>query len=68
MARWTIKNVRFAGVSACMPKHVVKTADLPLFNKEHAALFYTTDRINTDTTLSPTNATAQDTSEHSIPK
>ncbi len=39
MARWTIKNVRLAGVSACMPKHIVKTADIPLFNKEEAAVF-----------------------------
>lgn len=39
MARWTIKNVRFAGVSACMPKHVVKTTDLPLFSEEEAVVF-----------------------------
>lgn len=39
MARWTIKNVRLAGVSACMPKHIVKTADIPLFNAEEAAVF-----------------------------
>ncbi len=39
MARWTIKNVRFAGVSACMPKHVVKTADIPLFTAEEAQVF-----------------------------
>ena len=28
MARWTIKNVRLAGVSACMPKNIVKKAQL----------------------------------------
>lgn len=39
MARWTIKNVRLSGVSACMPKHIVKTADIPLFNAEEAAVF-----------------------------
>ena len=39
MARWTIKNVRLAGVSACMPKQVVKTADIPLFNNEEAVVF-----------------------------
>lgn len=39
MARWTIKNVRFAGVSACMPKQVTKTADIPLFTKEEAQVF-----------------------------
>lgn len=39
MARWCIKNVRFAGVSACMPKEVVKTADLGVLNKEEALTF-----------------------------
>ena len=39
MARWTIKNVRLAGVSARMPKNVVKTADIPLFTPEEAAVF-----------------------------
>lgn len=39
MARWTIKNVRLAGVSACMPKHIVKTADIDLMSAEDAALF-----------------------------
>ena len=39
MARWTIKNVRLAGVSACMPKNIVKTADIPLFTPEEATIF-----------------------------
>ena len=39
MARWTIKNVRLAGVSACMPKNIVKTADIPLFTPEEATVF-----------------------------
>ena len=39
MARWTIKNVRLAGVSACMPKNIVKTADIPLFTAEEATVF-----------------------------
>ena len=39
MARWTIRNVRLAGVSACMPKRVVKTADLEIFTPEEAQVF-----------------------------
>lgn len=39
MARWTIKNVRLAGVSACMPKQVVKTAELGILNAEDSATF-----------------------------
>ena len=39
MARWTIKNVRFAGVAACVPKEVVKTADFHFFTNEEAAVF-----------------------------
>ena len=39
MARWTINNVRLAGVSACMPKNIVKTADIPLFTAEEATVF-----------------------------
>ena len=46
MARWTIKNVRLAGVSACMPKHIVKTADLSLFTPEDAAVFDNTVGIH----------------------
>ena len=39
MARWEIKNVRFAGVSACVPRQVVKTADYDLFTQEEADTF-----------------------------
>lgn len=59
MARWTIKNVRFAGVSACMPKHVVKTTDLPLFNEEEAAVFDNTVGIK-ERRLGPDTLCASD--------
>ena len=59
MARWTIKNVRFAGVSACMPKHVVKTVDLPLFNEEEAAVFDNTVGIK-ERRLGPDTLCASD--------
>lgn len=59
MARWTIKNVRFAGVSACMPKQVVKTADLPLFNEEEAAVFDNTVGIK-ERRLGPDTLCASD--------
>lgn len=59
MARWTITNVRFAGVSACMPKHVVKTTDLPLFNEEEAAVFDNTVGIK-ERRLGPDTLCASD--------
>lgn len=59
MARWTIKNVRFAGVSACMPKHVVKTTDLPLFSEEEAAVFDNTVGIK-ERRLGPDSLCASD--------
>ena len=59
MARWTIKNVRFAGVSACMPKHVVKTTDLPLFTEEEAAVFDNTVGIK-ERRLGPDTLCASD--------
>ncbi|MCC8071475.1 MAG: ketoacyl-ACP synthase III [Bacteroidales bacterium] len=39
MAKWTINNVRMAGVSAAVPKNEVLTADIPLFTPEEAATF-----------------------------
>lgn len=39
MARWEIKNVSLRGVAACMPKQIVKTADIPLFSEEEARVF-----------------------------
>ena len=59
MARWTIKNVRFAGVSACMPKNVVKTADIPLFTAEEAQVFDNTVGIR-ERRLGPDTLCASD--------
>ena len=42
MARWNIKNVRLAGVSACVPKEIVRTEDFPFFNQEEAEVFNNT--------------------------
>ena len=39
MSRWNIHNVRVAGVSACVPKKIVKTADLGILNEEEALTF-----------------------------
>ncbi len=42
MARWSIKNVRMAGVAAAVPKHVVKTTDFGFFTPEEAETFNNT--------------------------
>lgn len=42
MARWNIKNVALRGVSACVPKEVVRTEDISLFDKEGAEVFNNT--------------------------
>lgn len=42
MAKWRIKNVRMAGVSACVPKNVVKTEDIDLMSPEEAEVFNNT--------------------------
>lgn len=42
MARWTIKNVRMAGVAAAVPKNVVKTTDFGFFTPEEAETFNNT--------------------------
>lgn len=39
MARWEIKNVRMAGVSAAVPKQMVLTSDFDFFTKEEADVF-----------------------------
>ena len=39
MARWVINNVKLAGVAACVPKQVVRTADIDLFTPEEAEIF-----------------------------
>ena len=51
MARWTIKNVRLAGVSACMPKNIVKTADIPLFTAEEAIVEFAREKLKSYKTL-----------------
>ncbi len=42
MAKWRINNVRMAGVSACVPKQVVATEDIPLMTPEEAEVFNNT--------------------------
>ncbi|MDE6256860.1 MAG: ketoacyl-ACP synthase III [Muribaculaceae bacterium] len=39
MAKWRIKNVRMAGVSACVPENVVATEDYAFMTPEEAAAF-----------------------------
>lgn len=59
MARWNIKNVRLAGVSACMPKQIVKTAELGILNAEDAATFDNTVGIR-ERRLGPSTLCASD--------
>jgi len=59
MARWTIKNVRFAGVSACVPKEIVRTRDFPFFNEEEAEVFNNTVGI-IERRLGPSSLCASD--------
>lgn len=42
MAKWRIKNVRMAGVSACVPEKMVKTEDYPFMTLEEAQTFNNT--------------------------
>lgn len=42
MALWNINNVRIAGVSACVPKNIVKTADLGILTAEESEVFNNT--------------------------
>ncbi|MBD5338803.1 MAG: ketoacyl-ACP synthase III [Bacteroides sp.] len=46
MAKWRIKNVRMAGVSACVPENVVCTEDIDLLNAEEADVFNNTVGIH----------------------
>lgn len=39
MARWTIENVAFRGVTGTVPNRPVKTSDLPIFTLEEAQTF-----------------------------
>jgi 3-oxoacyl-[acyl-carrier-protein] synthase-3 len=42
MAKWTIPNVRMAGVSATFPDNIVHTTDFDFFTPEEAAVFENT--------------------------
>ena len=59
MARWSINNVGFRGVSACVPKEVVKTEDIPLFSAEEAQVFNNTVGI-CERRLAPDSICASD--------
>jgi len=59
MARWNINNVRFAGVSACVPKEVVCTEDFPFFDTEGAEVFNSTVGIR-ERRLGPDTMCASD--------
>ena len=59
MARWTIKNVRVAGVSAAVPKNIVKTSDFDFFTKEEAETFNNTVGIK-ERRLGPETLCASD--------
>ena len=59
MARWTIENVRFAGVSACVPKEVVRTEDFDFFTPEDAEVFNNTVGIR-ERRLGPESLCASD--------
>lgn len=39
MAKWRINNIKFSGVSLCVPENIVKTEDIPLLTKEEAEAF-----------------------------
>ena len=59
MAKWTIKNVRVAGVSAAVPKNIVKTEDFDFFTKEEAETFNNTVGIK-ERRLGPDTMCASD--------
>lgn len=59
MASWNIQNVRLAGVSACVPKNVVKTADIDLFTAEEADTFDKTVGIK-ERRIAPNDICASD--------
>lgn len=59
MAKWRIKNVRMAGVSACVPENVVETKDIPLMSAEEAEIFNNTVGIKRRH-LAPDNICASD--------
>lgn len=59
MAKWRIKNVRMAGVSACVPENTVATEDIPLMSAEEAEVFNKTVGIRRRH-LAPDDVTASD--------
>lgn len=59
MAKWRIKNVRMAGVSACVPENVVKTEDIALMSEEEAQVFNNTVGIKRRH-IAPDNICASD--------
>lgn len=59
MAKWRIKNVRMAGVSACVPENVVKTEDIDLMPEEEAQVFNNTVGIKRRH-IAPDNICASD--------
>ncbi len=59
MSRWNIKNVRLAGVSACVPKEIVRTEDFTFFNQEEAEVFNNTVGI-IERRLGPSSLCASD--------
>lgn len=67
MARWNIHNVRVAGVSACVPKEIVRTEDFPFFNKEEAEVFNNTVGI-CERRLGPSTLCASDLCQEAAEK
>ena len=67
MARWNLYNVKFAGVSACVPKEVVRTEDFPFFNAEEAEVFNNTVGIR-ERRLGPDTLCASDLCQQAAEK
>ena len=67
MARWNIHNIKFAGVSACVPKEVVRTEDFPFFNAEEAEVFNNTVGIR-ERRLGPDTLCASDLCQEAAEK
>ena len=59
MAKWKIRNVRMAGVSACVPENVVRTADYDIMTPEEAEVFDNTVGIKRRH-IAPDNICASD--------
>ena len=59
MARWSIRNIGLRGVSACVPKEIVRTEDIPLFTAQEAEVFNNTVGIR-ERRLAPDSICASD--------